>query len=90
MVSNFDPNYLRTGKTEWAVIIFRTDLDSVFRLKSNFNKNCYQTHHLQGGMKFATQISTLLNCQLYKPWFEYPTFYHWIAVDFLNTKLLNF
>ena len=33
-------------------------LDSVFRLKSNFEpKNNLDLHHSQGGMKFATQIS---------------------------------
>ena len=43
--------------------LFRPDLDSVCRLKSNlYHKNSYpDLHHSQGGMKFATQISPLLN-----------------------------
>ena len=41
----------------------RPDLGSVFRLKSKFwHKNNYpDLHHSQGGTKFATQISPLLN-----------------------------
>ena len=43
--------------------LFRPDLDSVVRLQSDFeHKNNYPgLHHSQGGMKFATQISSLLN-----------------------------
>ena len=39
-------------------------LDSVFRLKSNFSTKITtlpRLHHSQGGMKFATQISPILN-----------------------------
>ena len=38
-------------------------LERVFRLKSNFqHKNSYpDLHHSQGGVKFPTQISPLLN-----------------------------
>ena len=46
---------------------FRPDLDSVFWLKSNFYHNSYpDLHHLQEGMKFATQISPILNYQCYQ------------------------
>ena len=43
-------------------------LDSVFRLKSNFlQKNCCPgLHHLQRGIKFATQILPLLNIFKFK------------------------
>ena len=33
-VINFDPNYLRTGRTEWAEIFFRTSM-----AKSHVSKN---------------------------------------------------
>ena len=48
----FDLNYLRTGRF----------VDKKFNiwLKSNLD-----LHHLQGGMKFATQISPLLNLNLF-------------------------
>ena len=50
-VTNFDPNYLGTGRTEWAEIF-----------KGFLAGNNYPNlPHSQGGMKFATQISPLLN-----------------------------
>ena len=62
-VTKFNPNYLRTGKTAKKLGLFRPDLDSVFRLKSNFKhkNNNPGLHHSQGGMKFAMQMSPLLN-----------------------------
>ena len=45
--------------------LFRPDSDSVFRLKSNFNKKIDPDfHHSQEGLKFPTQISPLLNSGL--------------------------
>ena len=43
--------------------LFRPDLDSVFRLKSNFftQKKLPRLTPFAGGMKFATQIPLLLN-----------------------------
>ena len=93
-VTNFDHNYLRTGKIEWADIFlgylcqkvvccssstccvlspalgcssFHTlynhnTILPVFASKSHFWSNSYlDSHHWQGGMKFATQISPVLN-----------------------------
>ena len=46
-VTNFDLNYLRTGKIEWAEIFLTKNLPNLVLFA--------------GGMKFATQISPLLN-----------------------------
>ena len=47
---------------------------SVFRLKLNFlHKNNYpDLHHSQGYIKFATEISPLLNCELVEDYKQYP------------------
>ena len=53
-VMNFGLNYLRTDEIELKAKKWLDDL--------NFEqKNFPDLHHSQGGMKFATQISPLLN-----------------------------
>ena len=71
-VAKFDLNYLRTGEIESAEIFFRMSLlKSVVpiflscqgqRGRGPKNQNYPDLHRSQGGMKFATQISPLLNC----------------------------
>ena len=59
---SFDLNYLRTGEIV-------DDFDSMLlqKLEITFlpGNNYPDSHHSHGGMKFATQISTLLNIILY-------------------------
>ena len=58
-VTEFDPNYLRTSKTEWGEKIFRTSM-----AKSHVPKFLSLPRLApfpEGSMKFATQISPLLN-----------------------------
>ena len=54
--TNFDPNYFRTGKTEWAkktVFLGRIQILNTQKLS--------RLTSFTGGMKFSTQISPLLN-----------------------------
>ena len=51
-VVNFDPNYLRTGKTEWAKKLIYDFLAG---------NNYPDSPHLNGCVNFAIQISPLLN-----------------------------
>ena len=69
-VTNFDPNYLGTGRTEpkinWKKV-FRFGCQSCFFLQKQLiydfsaGNNYPDSPHSWGGMKFATQISPILN-----------------------------
>ena len=78
---NFDPNHLKTGRTEgaenkFATLAARAVFVGLFLLKKQLiydflaANNYPYSPHSQRGMKFATQISPLLNYYYFSCQFE--------------------